>query len=113
METITQEENRKTRHDALMSKAMEEPAVQLFHGDVPRHRGSNRGERQPVNIKKMLKQAQEMQKKLQQEVEEMTVECLRRRRHGPGHHARQQGAAVPHHRPRGSRSRTTWRCCRT
>jgi hypothetical protein len=27
-----------------------------------------------VNIKKMLKQAQEMQKKLQQEVEEMTVE---------------------------------------
>ncbi len=27
-----------------------------------------------MNIKKMLKQAQEMQKKLQQEVEEMTVE---------------------------------------
>jgi DNA-binding YbaB/EbfC family protein len=27
-----------------------------------------------VNIKKMLKQAQEMQKKLQQDVEEMTVE---------------------------------------
>ncbi len=28
-----------------------------------------------MNIKKMLKQAQEMQKKLQQEVEEMTVEA--------------------------------------
>ena len=30
METITQEENRKTRHDALMSRAMEEPAVRSF-----------------------------------------------------------------------------------
>lgn len=30
METITQEENRKTRHEALMSRAMEEPAVRSF-----------------------------------------------------------------------------------
>ena len=30
METITKEENRKTRHDALMSRAMEEPAVRSF-----------------------------------------------------------------------------------
>jgi len=30
METITQEENRKTRHDVLMSRAMEEPAVRSF-----------------------------------------------------------------------------------
>jgi len=30
METITQEENRKTRHDALMSRALEEPAVRSF-----------------------------------------------------------------------------------